>query len=63
MPGFGTELIRNTLSHELQARTAALSEVLEQLADAFREVRRALNRLSDTLLHLDSTGSPEIIAP
>jgi hypothetical protein len=33
------------------------------LADAFREVRGALNRLSDTLLHLDSGSTPEIIAP
>jgi len=34
------------------ARTALLAEVLEQLAEKFGEVRRALNRLSDSLLHL-----------
>jgi hypothetical protein len=45
------------------ARTADLSEVLENLADAFRQVRSALNHLSDALLHLDSSNSPDIIAP
>jgi hypothetical protein len=36
------------------ARSAELSGVYSALADAFREVRCALNRLSDSLLHLDS---------
>jgi hypothetical protein len=44
------------------ARTAALSGVYGQLADSFREVRCALNRLSDSLIHLDDGPSPEIIA-
>ena len=35
------------------ARSAALTEVYEQLAESFRDVRLALNRLSDSLIHLD----------
>jgi hypothetical protein len=58
----GRASYRVAASHQV-ARTVALSEVLEKLADAFREVRSALNHLSDTLLHLDSSNSPEIIAP
>jgi hypothetical protein len=58
----GRASYRVAASHKV-ARTVALSEVLEKLADAFREVRSALNHLSDTLLHLDSSNSPEIIAP
>jgi len=58
----GRSSYRVAAGHQV-ARTAALSEVLERLADAFREVRGALNRLSDTLLHLDSPSSPEIITP
>ena len=42
------------------ARTAALSGVLDQLADRFREVRRALNHLADSLLHLDASHAPAI---
>jgi hypothetical protein len=40
------------------ARTAALTGVLALLGDRFGEVRRALNRLSDSLLHLGHTPSP-----
>jgi hypothetical protein len=36
------------------ARSAELSELYADLADAFHDVRCALNRLSDSLLHLDS---------
>ena len=35
------------------ARSAALTEVYEQLAESFHDVRLALNRLSDSLIHLD----------
>ena len=45
------------------ARSAALSEVYFHLADAFRDVRCALNRLSDSLLHLDDASGPEFILP
>lgn len=58
----GRSSYRVAAGHQV-ARTAELSKVLEQLADTFREVRGALNRLSDSLLHLDSGNSPEIIAP
>ena len=56
----GRSSYRAAASHQV-ARSASLSKVLEQLADAFRQVRSALNHLSDTLLHLDSSNSPEII--
>ena len=42
------------------ARTCALSEVYEKLADGFHDVRLALNRLSDSLIHLDTAPSPFI---
>lgn len=42
------------------ARTALLSDVYEQLADSFHDVRLALNRLSDSLIHLDSPPTPAI---
>jgi hypothetical protein len=45
------------------ARTAALDGVYGQLAESFREVRGALNRLSDSLLHLDAPAGPELLAP
>ena len=40
------------------ARSAALDDVLAQLGESFREARCALNRLADTLLHLDDCHSP-----
>lgn len=40
------------------ARTCALTEVFERLADGFHEARLALNRLSDSLLHIDGAASP-----
>jgi hypothetical protein len=36
------------------ARSAALTEIYERLADGFHEMRLALNRLSDSLVHLDA---------
>jgi hypothetical protein len=39
------------------ARRCDLSDVYEHLADQFREVRCALNRLSDSLLNLDDDGA------
>jgi hypothetical protein len=39
------------------ARRCDLSDVYEGLADQFREVRVALNRLSDSLLNLDDDGA------
>src|SRR3954467_6841304 len=40
------------------ARRCALNDVYEELADRFREVRLALNQLSDQLLNLDSDSVP-----
>ena len=40
------------------ARTCALNEVFEKLADGFRDIRLALNHLSDSLLHLDNAPAP-----
>ena len=42
------------------ARTAALSGVYERLAENFHDVRLALNRLSDSILHLDDAHPPLI---
>src|SRR3954471_13833094 len=39
------------------ARRCELSDVYENLADRFREVRCALNRLSDSILNLDDDGN------
>lgn len=42
------------------ARRCELDDVFEGLADRFRDVRRALNRLSDQLLNLDNDTCPVI---
>jgi hypothetical protein len=57
----GRSNYRVAASHQV-ARTAALSDVYEQLAENFRGVRCALNRLSDSLLHLDDGATPEILS-
>src|SRR5581483_6202007 len=49
----GRSNFRVAAGHQV-ARSCALSDVFETLADGFHEVRLALNRLSDSLLHLDS---------
>ncbi|MEQ1860922.1 MAG: hypothetical protein ABMA13_13385 [Chthoniobacteraceae bacterium] len=54
----GRSSYRAAAGHRV-ARTASLSEVYERLSDRFHDVRCALNRLSDSLLHLDT---PEIIS-
>jgi hypothetical protein len=53
----GSANFRAAASHHV-ARSAALTGVYDQLAAGFHDVRVALNRLADTLLHLDvsSTG-------
>jgi hypothetical protein len=43
------------------ARRCELSDVYEELAGRFREVRLALNRLSDQLLNLDEEVSPSLL--
>lgn len=47
-------------SHET-ARRCDLNHVYEELADRFREVRLALNQLSDRLLNLDSDFTPKFV--
>jgi hypothetical protein len=42
------------------ARRCELNDVFEELADRFREVRLALNRLSDQLLNLDDDARPSL---
>lgn len=53
----GRSNFRVAAGHQV-ARSCALSGVFEVLADGFHDVRLALNRLSDSLLHLDSAPSP-----
>jgi hypothetical protein len=43
------------------ARRCELSDVYEGLADRFRDVRLALNRLSDQLLNLDEEGNSSLL--
>ena len=43
------------------ARRCDLSDVYEELADRFREIRLALNRLSDQLLNLDEEATPSLL--
>jgi hypothetical protein len=42
------------------AQSCELGRVFESLADGFREARLALNRLSDSLLHLDAAHAPSV---
>ncbi len=42
------------------ARRCELNDVYEELADRFREVRLALNQLSDQLLNLDDDGTSSL---
>lgn len=53
----GRSNFRVAAGHQV-ARKCALNEVFEQLADGFRDIRLALNRLSDSLIHLDNAVSP-----
>ena len=43
------------------ARRCELNDVYEELGDRFREVRLALNRLSDQLLNLDHDLNPSLV--
>jgi len=49
----GRSNYRVAAGHQV-ARNCALNEVFEKLADGFRELRLALNHLSDSLIHLDT---------
>jgi hypothetical protein len=45
--------------HQL-ARSCSLTGVFDALSEQFREVRLALNRLADSLVHLDDTHAPAL---
>jgi hypothetical protein len=53
----GRSNFRVAAGHQV-ARSCALTEVFERLADGFHEARLALNRLSDSLLHIDGGHAP-----
>src|ERR1700752_869326 len=48
------------VSSHATARRCELDDVFEELADRFRDVRLALNRLSDQLLNLDDDARPTV---
>ena len=48
------------VSSHAMARRCELDDVFEGLADRFREVRLALNQLSDQLLNLDDDARPSL---
>jgi len=45
--------------HEL-ARSCALTGIFETLSEGFHDVRLALNRLADSLVHLDDSHTPPV---
>ena len=53
----GRTNFRAVARHEL-ARSCSLTGVFEVLSDQFHDVRLALNRLADSLVHLDDTHTP-----
>ncbi len=53
----GRSNFRVAAGHQV-ARSCALTDVFERLADGFHEARLALNRLSDSLLHIDGGTAP-----
>jgi hypothetical protein len=55
----GSANFQAVATHEV-ARSCALGGVFDTLADGFHEARLALNRLSDSLLHLDAAHAPNI---
>jgi len=48
------------VSSHAVARRCELDDVFEGLADRFRDVRLALNQLSDRLLNLDEDTRPSL---
>ena len=55
----GSASFKAVAAHQV-ARSCALSGVFETLADGFHEARLALNRVADSLLHLDDSHAPHI---
>ena len=60
--GVGSANFKAAASHRV-ARSAALTNIYEQLAESFHDVRLALNRLSDSLIHLDDSRTPFVELP
>ena len=60
--GVGSANFKAAASHRV-ARSAALTGIYEQLAESFHDVRLALNRLSDSLIHLDDSRTPFVELP
>ncbi|RYD82884.1 MAG: hypothetical protein EOP84_08770 [Verrucomicrobiaceae bacterium] len=58
----GRASYRVAAQHQV-ARSWDLTSVYGSLAEGFRDVRLALNRLADSLLHLDTSHSPKISLP
>jgi len=52
---------RAVARHEL-ARSRSLTGIYEVLSDGFHEVRLALNRMADSLLHLDGSHTPSLLS-
>jgi hypothetical protein len=52
--GLGRSNFKSVANHRV-ARTCELSETYDSLAERFRDIRLALNGLSDRLLHLDTS--------
>lgn len=55
----GRSNFRAVAQHEM-ARTCALSRVFESLSEQFHDVRLALNRMADSLVHLDGDHAPAL---
>jgi hypothetical protein len=58
----GRANFRAVARHEL-ARSCALTRVYDQLSEGFHDVRLALNRLADSLVHLDEPRSAPSLLP
>jgi hypothetical protein len=49
------------LAEHVTARRCELDDVFEELADRFRDVRVALNQLSEQLINLDDVGAGSLL--
>jgi hypothetical protein len=58
----GRASYRTAAGHPV-ARSCGLAGVYEELAEAFHQIRLALNRLADSLLHLDGGHAPHLALP
>jgi hypothetical protein len=54
----GRTNFRVAAGHQV-ARTCALTSIYETLSESFREVRLALNEISDSLIHLGDAPMPK----